>query len=1445
MQQRLSLTLACALSALVLACGPGATNHSPLFATLPQIDLAAGRQVTYTVPVVHPDGEVTLAVESAPDWIAVEDLSLIFSPEDGHEGKHELTLVATRGEAKATATLTVLVSQRPTLTGTLSINRGASHTSNRNVALVVSVTASKGAVPDSVRVSLDGATFGEARPFTPILDFELPEEEGEHTVHVEVIDSFGATGRFSSSIVLDSFGPAGTVALGDDSGWTNARDVPVVWALDEPAASFAGICFTSPGGKHCADEPEGSTQLPLADVDGHQTVQIVATDVAGNVFEDTRRIGLDRAPPYVELTIGEGDGFTSSPDLPLKFTAFDTTSGLGDMRISTDDGLTWTPWEPFAFNHTHTVSSQGQWTVLVEVRDQAGNSTTASAGVHYDPSSPTLALRLSDDRSGTQTPLVEFSYDVSAGSDFAEICLEEMGGAVDCTLTEGTARTKAWYLLGDDGKRTFTLSARTSTGAQASITRDFWLDGKAPVLTRVILNDGNPYSNAESVPFAFELDGETPNSSPIEQICFNLSGESSCHTPSPLQALFLPRTDATYDWEAVVIDAAGNASEPVAGSITVDQTPPVVQVLAINGDAFSHPSVRDRSIQMSIHAFDPNGAPMELNFGDDAGWVPPTTCKVFELPDEDGVHSLVVRARDQAGNESSTSIDVTLDRVAPTGSFTIVDNDDWIRSSTLALHLDASDDVAVTEYCAVVGETPPDEYSDCWTTYHGELVYPFSLTNHGSPQGHLTVTVRYRDRAGNLSVPTSESAKVDFSPPVFGSNDFLRAEAKHRSVHLEWPEATDANGIDAYLLRFSHDRGYFDREISSETTELVVDELMNTIEYTITLKARDGTGWESTPLRTTLTPRFAFDFAQRLPTSADLNAIARGMDYIAVGEGGVLLRSEDGVEFTRGDSGVENNLNAIALTSAWGVAVGNGVVLVTNDGGYHWHRDPTFTHEEFRDVAWLGSRTEDGVHGHLFVAVGRQGVYRGLLEVYGTQIQWTQISALPSRGVAVCPAGTCGDDAVVVVTRDHEWSGPHSLRLLYSTNDARSFIELSHIGVPRFGTRITWSNSPQPGFYVATADPSFSSNVDRIYRFDSQGQNPTWLSELPAWSVRDIRPVEGGIVLVGGNIVGDNVIRLDGDTVSTFAAPPTEGYLIGVVPLTGKGYLAVGSVGTLFRHDAGAPPQVLSSGTTGVTSALSLSPSWVWRIGSGGLGRAPRSGGSFDVLDNASGPAMAAASDDKAFFTLGTQLRYYSDGSIYNATQSSSNAVRALTCTSANHCLAAGDSHSLYQRSADAAFFNEIAIGVAGSWTGVARCSASLAVVVGDAGRIGLYDFNAENLTTRTITDAHLRGVSCDGSDIVVTSQNGIHVSTDAGATWTLANATNVMNGDVSYDALTGTWWAAGYDGLLRSTDLVTWTQVPLAYDGSPDLRAVVAEGGVVWVGGQNGHFMVSRTNGE
>ena len=221
------------------------------------------------------------------------------------------------------------------------------------------------------------------------------------------------------------------------------------------------------------------------------------------------------------------------------------------------------------------------------------------------------------------------------------------------------------------------------------------------------------------------------------------------------------KTNRTYYYRVKAVKAGYGDSAWVSGQVVVAIAPPTGSIAIAGGAAYTNQTVvsvtlsASSSITVSQMSFSKDGGATWSN------WEPYATSRTLALtPAGNGLKTVSVRFRDTAGNVSEVYSDsITLSTVAPTGSIVINGGASSTSSALANLTLSASSPSGVTQM-----QFSKDGGSTWfgWESYAGSR----SVILVPSGDGVKTVSVRYRDAAGNVSTPYSDSIVLSAQPPT-------------------------------------------------------------------------------------------------------------------------------------------------------------------------------------------------------------------------------------------------------------------------------------------------------------------------------------------------------------------------------------------------------------------------------------------------------------------------------------------------------------------------------------------------------------------------------------------------------------------------------------------------------------------------------------------------------
>jgi len=225
--------------------------------------------------------------------------------------------------------------------------------------------------PDAV-VSVNGNTAGrEGRSFSA----QLSLEEGQNNITVAATDPFGNTRTVELVVSLDTVLPGLVVAAPANNSFTSEDFVTVrgtsgpsdiVWVNGLPAELKASGF---------------ETVVELAE--GQNSIQVEATDLAGNVRALLLIVTLDTRAPDLTVNAPLDEDWTDDPALLVAGTVERGCAVTVNGILFEVSGDTYSGFLPLTVNTT---------AVVVRARDAAGNTATETRTVYLDTQSPALMI---------------------------------------------------------------------------------------------------------------------------------------------------------------------------------------------------------------------------------------------------------------------------------------------------------------------------------------------------------------------------------------------------------------------------------------------------------------------------------------------------------------------------------------------------------------------------------------------------------------------------------------------------------------------------------------------------------------------------------------------------------------------------------------------------------------------------------------------------------------------------------------------------------------------------------------------------------------------------------------------------------------------------------------------------------------------------------------------
>jgi hypothetical protein len=575
-----------------------------------------------TITIVQPNGTVdTITVNSDDNgsFIAYYDIN-----NDDPVGLY--TVTATDGTNTASTTFTdapkvgsvsvsptsVTVNAGGTATYTVTVNRGSGPGSGGTFTANLSIV---GSLPSGTTATFDPNPVS----FTPTDN----SKTSTLTIQTSTTTSSGTyTFKVKAATSATDFAESGNVTL-----TVNAPPPPADTTLPVITPNISGTLGNN--GWYTSDvivswnvsDPESGiasssgcgTVTINYDTTG-ETLTCSATNGAGLSNSVSVTIKRDATPPTVYATPdrpADNNGWYNHP-LTITFTGDDDTSGIA----SCDD--------PVTYNGPDGTGI----TVDGTCTDNAGNSATGSFTFDYDATPPTVYA--TPDRPADNNGWYNHPLTITFTGDDDTSGIASCDDPVTYNGPDGTGITV-------DG----TCTDNAGNSATGSFTFDYDATPPTVYATPDRPADNNGWYN-HPLTITFTGDDDT-------------SGIASCDDP------------VTYngpDGTGITVDGTctDNAGNSATGSFTFDYdaTPPTVNILGISdGDEFD---------------FGDSLPSVTCDATDNLSGIESCTIDPATLPTSVGTHTITVTAKDNAGNEASTSIQYTIVAWTIKGFYQPVDN---------------------------------------------------------------------------------------------------------------------------------------------------------------------------------------------------------------------------------------------------------------------------------------------------------------------------------------------------------------------------------------------------------------------------------------------------------------------------------------------------------------------------------------------------------------------------------------------------------------------------------------------------------------------------------------------------------------------------------------------------------------------------------------------------
>jgi len=374
----------------------------------------------------------------------------------------------------------------------------------------------------------------------------------------------------------------------------------------------------------------------------------------------------------------------------------------------------------------------------------------------FSQTGPTGVVIIDNNSSVTNNPERKVSLTIKARGA-KDMMISNNGSYLGAKWMKYEYTVPNWRLEGEDGIKTIYVKFRDYDGnISETVTATIELDRSGPENPEIVINGGLPSTNNKSRTVTLDIN------------CDGADKMQISNRPDFLKAPWVPFRSQVKGWKldprqgqktvyARFMDNAGNITPVTTDEILLDLIPPTECRVVINKQArFAN----SRKVTLSLQA---EGA-TEMIIRGGEGWIPFQKEYEWELPPGDGRKDVIMKFRDDVGNQSVVVSDyIYLDTKGPANGMVTVNN----GSRYTRRYNDVQIKILATDVKEMMISNNPDFKDAKWQPYQ-PLVPSWALPNE---DGKHTVYVKLKDNADNVSQVYTDDIKLDKTPPA---NPFIR-----------------------------------------------------------------------------------------------------------------------------------------------------------------------------------------------------------------------------------------------------------------------------------------------------------------------------------------------------------------------------------------------------------------------------------------------------------------------------------------------------------------------------------------------------------------------------------------------------------------------------------------------------------------------------------------------
>ncbi|MBU5636883.1 chitobiase/beta-hexosaminidase C-terminal domain-containing protein [Geomonas sp. Red69] len=217
--------------------------------------------------------------------------------------------------------------------------------------------------------------------------YALALKPGANTVTVAAIDQVGNRSGETRTVTLDQTAPALAIGSPADNSMTGSALLTVGGSVDETSR----VVVRLGDNVQAAAQTGAAFSAYLSLIPGYNTIEVTATDLAGNQSTLKRTVLYDNQKPSLSINAPNQDLRINQSNLTIKGSVADSLTAVG-VTIKKDSETFTPPVVNGSYEQTVSLDQEKTYDIVVTATNEVGTSTTVQRNVIYDITPPVLGI---------------------------------------------------------------------------------------------------------------------------------------------------------------------------------------------------------------------------------------------------------------------------------------------------------------------------------------------------------------------------------------------------------------------------------------------------------------------------------------------------------------------------------------------------------------------------------------------------------------------------------------------------------------------------------------------------------------------------------------------------------------------------------------------------------------------------------------------------------------------------------------------------------------------------------------------------------------------------------------------------------------------------------------------------------------------------------------------